>query len=119
MHSLHFQENIHPFGFCYSPSFCKWTTIAPMLTERCRFTLNVVEDKLYAIGGASENVEDIAEPAAAAETECCACEKYDPATGTYTHAQLILIFFKISFVFSLKILFLLFRRFLDSYLSFT
>jgi len=50
-----------------------------MLTERCRFTLNVVQDKLYAIGGASENVEDIAEPAA--ETESCSCEKYDPASG--------------------------------------
>ncbi|CAL8135367.1 unnamed protein product [Orchesella dallaii] len=76
------QENIHPFGFCYNPSFCKWTTIAPMLTERCRFTLNVVQDKLYAIGGASENVEDIAEPAA--ETESCACEKYDPVTDSWT-----------------------------------
>lgn len=52
-----------------------------MLTERCRFTLNVVQDKIYAIGGASENVEDIAEPAA--ESESCACEKYDPATGKY------------------------------------
>ena len=44
--------------------------MAPMLTERCRFTLNVVEDKLYAIGGASENVEDLPNP-----EEFCPCER--------------------------------------------
>lgn len=50
--------------------------MAPMLTERCRFTLNVVQDKIYAVGGASENVDDIA-----GTTEACACESYNPATG--------------------------------------
>jgi kelch-like protein 26 len=36
------QENIHPFGFRYSPLYNKWTTMAPMRRERCRFSLNVV-----------------------------------------------------------------------------
>lgn len=47
-----------------------------MLTERCRFTLNVVGDKLYAIGGNSENVEDLQNP-----EEFCPCECYDPELG--------------------------------------
>jgi len=51
--------------------------MAPMLTERCRFTLNVVQDKLYATGGASENVEE-----ASNSIEGCACECYDPTTGS-------------------------------------
>jgi hypothetical protein len=51
--------------------------MAPMLTERCRFTLNVVQDKLYAIGGASENVEDGVNNT----VEGCACECYDPTSG--------------------------------------
>ncbi len=50
--------------------------MAPMLTERCRFTLNVVQDKLYAVGGASENVDDNA-----GTTEGCSCESYNPSTG--------------------------------------
>lgn len=37
------QENIHPFGFRYSPRYNKWTTMAPMQRERCRFSLNVVK----------------------------------------------------------------------------
>lgn len=48
------QENIHPFGFRYSPRSDTWATMAPMQRERCRFTLNVVGDRLYAVGGASE-----------------------------------------------------------------
>ncbi|OXA64020.1 kelch-like protein 9 [Folsomia candida] len=73
------QENIHPFGFSYNPRFSKWSTMAPMLTERCRFTLNVVQDKIYAVGGASENVDDIA-----GTTEACACESYNPATDSWS-----------------------------------
>lgn len=72
------QENIHPFGFRYSPRYNKWSTMAPMQTERCRFSLNVVGGRLYAIGGASE-VEDFAE-----ETEeVSACECYVPESDTW------------------------------------
>lgn len=49
-----------------------------MLTERCRFTFTVVQDKIYAIGGASENVDDNN-----VGTEGCACESYNPGTGTH------------------------------------
>ena len=30
------QENVHPFGFRYSPQLDKWTTMAAMTRERCR-----------------------------------------------------------------------------------
>lgn len=36
------QENIHPFGFKYSPQYDKWSTMSPMKIERCRFSLNVL-----------------------------------------------------------------------------
>ena len=48
------QENIHPFGFCYSPQGDKWSTMSPMLRGRCRFTLTVIGEKLYAVGGEAE-----------------------------------------------------------------
>nr|CAH7725527.1 unnamed protein product [Callosobruchus chinensis]CAH7747782.1 unnamed protein product [Callosobruchus chinensis] len=63
------QENIHPFGFKYSPGYNEWYTIAPMTTERCRFTLTVLDGALFAIGGVSE------------EDECIftsECEYYEP-----------------------------------------
>mgnify|MGYP002716555672 CR=1 FL=1 len=53
-----FQENIHPFGFRYCPQANKWSTMAPMQRERCRFSLNVVAGKLYAVGGSNESEDD-------------------------------------------------------------
>lgn len=73
------QENIHPFGFRYSPRYNKWTTMAPMQRERCRFSLNVVSGRLYAIGGASEM--DEVEPEN--EEEVSACECYTPDTDSW------------------------------------
>nr|CAI5833907.1 unnamed protein product [Callosobruchus analis] len=64
------QENIHPFGFKYSPGFNKWYTIAPMKTERCRFTLTVLDGSLFAIGGVSEGNECIF---------TSECEYYEPS----------------------------------------
>lgn len=62
------QENIHPFGFKYNPRGNKWTTMSPMKIERCRFSLNVVGDLLYAVGGISEEEQY--------ETSTCEC--YNP-----------------------------------------
>lgn len=45
------QEVIHPYGFRFDPLRNVWSSIAPMLEERCRFYLGAVDDKLYAIGG--------------------------------------------------------------------
>jgi len=59
--------------------------MAPMLTERCRFTLNVVQDKLYAIGGASENVEDGVNNT----VEGCACECYDPTKDSWSQIAML------------------------------
>ncbi|KAL1132347.1 hypothetical protein AAG570_010303 [Ranatra chinensis] len=66
------QENIHPFGFRYSPRRDAWTTMAPMQRERCRFSLNLVGGTLYAVGGVSEGEGSIAE-----------CERYDPSTDCW------------------------------------
>ncbi|GLG93332.1 Kelch-like protein diablo [Gryllus bimaculatus] len=72
------QENIHPFGFRYSPRANKWSTMAPMQRERCRFSLNVLRGYLYAVGGASETELDSPD-----ETDVSACERYDPATDSW------------------------------------
>lgn len=66
------QENIHPFGFRYSPQTDKWSTISPMLRERCRFTLTVLGDKLYAVGGEAE------------DGAVGGLEVYDPGTDVWT-----------------------------------
>ena len=51
-------ETIHPFGFKYDPLCDAWSSIAPMLRERCRFTLTPVGTKhLYAIGGSGHSVD--------------------------------------------------------------
>ena len=46
-------ETVHPFGFRYNPLKNEWSSIRPMLRERCRFTLTSVQSSncLYAIGG--------------------------------------------------------------------
>ncbi|KAK2145290.1 hypothetical protein LSH36_690g04040 [Paralvinella palmiformis] len=70
------QEHIHPFGFKYDPRADKWTTIAPMCQERCRFYLGVAGGFLYALGGVGEQ-EGVME---------CSCEKYDPRTDFWLPA---------------------------------
>lgn len=70
------QENIHPFGFRYSPQTDKWGTISPMLRERCRFTLTVVGDKLYAVGGEAE------------DGAAGGLEIYDPSTDVWRQVSL-------------------------------
>lgn len=75
------QENIHPFGFRYSPREDTWTTMAPMQQERCRFSLNVVGDRLYAVGGASES--DSSEDGGSEVEGNSACECYSPHTDSW------------------------------------
>lgn len=53
-YNISLKEYIHPFGFRYNPMTNKWQTINPMQQDRCRFSLNWVNNYLYAIGGASE-----------------------------------------------------------------
>ncbi|CRK90421.1 CLUMA_CG004150, isoform A [Clunio marinus] len=72
-------EDIHPFGFKYNPLSSEWSTIKPMNFDRCRFSLNVLEDSLIAVGGHSEGdsqrmVEDI---------NVATVEKYDPLTDNW------------------------------------
>lgn len=49
-YDISLEEYIHPFGFRYSPIGDKWVTIAPMKQDRCRFSLNVVDQFLIAVG---------------------------------------------------------------------
>ncbi|KAF5279209.1 hypothetical protein FQR65_LT03456 [Abscondita terminalis] len=76
------QETIHPFGFKYNPWFNKWSTIAPMKTERCRFSLTLVGRYFYAVGGSveTEGLED-------GNEVTTACERYDPSTDTWESIQ--------------------------------
>ncbi|KAK3872770.1 hypothetical protein Pcinc_022165 [Petrolisthes cinctipes] len=71
------QENIHPFGFRYSPQADRWSTMAPMMRERCRFSLSVLGGRLYAVGGACEASEG------GAGEEEGPCEAYDPKTDVW------------------------------------
>ncbi|KRT79578.1 BTB And C-terminal Kelch domain containing protein [Oryctes borbonicus] len=69
------QEIVHPYGFKYNPRLDVWSQVAAMLTDRCRFTLNACDGKLYAIGGVVE-FEDEAE-----YTNTCEC--LDPAKDSW------------------------------------
>ncbi|KAG5900505.1 hypothetical protein JTB14_010915 [Gonioctena quinquepunctata] len=71
------QEHIHPFGFKYSPRYNKWSTLAPMKIERCRFSLNVLGEMLYAVGGVTE-VDDY-------DTSTCEC--YNPMLDSWYMIQ--------------------------------
>lgn len=81
------EEYIHPFGFRYSPMTNKWSTISPMLQDRCRFSLNVVGQHLYAIGGVSEtnnnvyNNNNVDRDDVDEDTGEC----YNPETDTWLH----------------------------------
>nr|XP_023026601.1 kelch-like protein 26 [Leptinotarsa decemlineata] len=71
------QENIHPFGFKFSPRYNKWSTLAPMKIERCRFSLNVLGKMLYAVGGVSESDE----------FDTSTCERYNPVMDAWFMIQ--------------------------------
>jgi len=66
------QENIHPFGFRYCARLHKWTTMAAMNRERCRFSLTECGGRLYAVGGCAEAGEDD-----------ITVESYDPNTDVW------------------------------------
>ena len=74
------QENIHPFGFRYCARLDKWTTMAAMNRERCRFTLTECGGRLYAVGGSAE---DTAGGGGTQEDECTV-EMYDPNSDLWT-----------------------------------
>ena len=78
-YNVSLEEYIHPFGFRYSPSTNKWLTITPMQQDRCRFSLNFVDGRLYAVGGASEvnTDEDLW------NTDESTAERYDPQTDKW------------------------------------
>ena len=70
------QETMHPFGFKYTPLTDSWTTIAPMLQERCGFYLGAVDGQLYAVGGTGDQDH----PAEEGQSE-----RFDPRSNTWSH----------------------------------
>lgn len=72
------QENVHPFGFVYNPATSEWSTISPMLNERCRFSLTVVQGQLYAIGGVGESGDN-----ESFFGESSPCEVYNPSEDSW------------------------------------
>ena len=62
----------------YDPSTDKWTTLAPLSTARCWLQTEVINGKIYAIGGLNNKVGDSKwNPQSSAEA-------YDPSTNTWT-----------------------------------
>ncbi len=71
------EENVHPFGFKYNIYSQQWTSIAPMLNERCGFYLGSMGKRLFAIGGVDDHEDTPAPP----------CECYNPETDTWTEVS--------------------------------
>lgn len=46
-------EVVHPSSYRYDPWSNTWERIATINVDRCRFTLTAMNDKLYAVGGAT------------------------------------------------------------------
>lgn len=69
-------EDVHPFGFAYNPLTSEWSTIKPMNFDRCRFSLNVLEDSLIAVGGHSEGIHQRVDDQF--NSTIATVEKYDP-----------------------------------------
>ena len=61
----------------------KWTTMAAMNRERCRFTLTECGGRLYAVGGSAEDTGDSAAGLHQQEDECTV-EMYDPNSDAWT-----------------------------------
>ncbi|XP_063708543.1 kelch-like protein 12 [Culicoides brevitarsis] len=80
-YDISLEEYIHPFGFRYCPITNKWQTISPMNQDRCRFSLNVVGSRIYAIGGVSESHDD--DMYDGGETNYSSGEVYNPETDKW------------------------------------
>lgn len=74
-------EDVHPFGFKYNPLTTEWSTIKPMNFDRCRFSLNVLEDSLIAVGGHSEGIVQRLDEQAG---NVASVEKYNPKSDEWT-----------------------------------
>lgn len=74
-------EDVHPFGFKYNPLTSEWTTIKPMNSDRCRFSLNVLEGFLIAVGGHNEGFSHQMDDQV--ENNVASVEKYDPSTDSW------------------------------------
>lgn len=76
-------EDVHPFGFAYNPLASEWSTIKPMNFDRCRFSLNVLEDSLIAVGGHSEGMHQRLDVQVNTNSTVATVEKYDPQKDSW------------------------------------
>lgn len=83
------KEYIHPFGFRYNPITNKWATIKPMQTDRCRFSLNALDQCLYAVGGVSEHDDEDLADADATGGDNSNVEVYDPSADSWKYVTSI------------------------------
>lgn len=78
-------EDVHPFGFKYNPLLMEWSTIKPMNFDRCRFSLNVLDETLIAVGGHSEGFfQRLDDANNEANANVATVEKYDLASDSWT-----------------------------------
>ena len=78
-YDISLQEFNHGFGFKYNPIEDKWLTIASLNQDRCRFSLNVVGKYLIAVGGNTEQDDDVNAFVGVSEhTNFSTAERYDP-----------------------------------------
>jgi kelch-like protein 26 len=72
---------IHPLGFKFCPVSNKWTEISPMNQDRSCFSLTVMNNCLYAVGGNSE----FEEGGFKANRFYSTVEKYNPETDLWEY----------------------------------
>ncbi|XP_055912237.1 kelch-like protein 26 [Eupeodes corollae] len=80
------KEYIHGFGFRYSAAKDKWSTISPIQSERCRFSLNAVGNFLYAVGGVCDQIEGADDTWLEGRRESN-CEKYNVEANTWEYIK--------------------------------
>lgn len=80
------KEYIHGFGFRYSAARDKWSTISPIQSERCRFSLNAVGNFLFAVGGVCDQVDSSEEAWDDARRESN-CEKYNVVADSWEYIK--------------------------------
>lgn len=75
------EEILHPYAFSFDPKTHKWKTLQSMNEPRCRFTLTLLEDNMYAIGG---SVDTGIFPLYPLDAGCNLCHKYTISKNEWT-----------------------------------
>lgn len=74
-------EVLNSYACSYDPSINKWKTLEPMIDPRCEFTLTVLRNSLYVVGGGN-NISD--SNYYSCNIPCASCYKYKIATDKWS-----------------------------------